>query len=112
MNRQLTILIIALLTALTSFGHTDTTFTKAYRYKTDKFDVAIFPSNYFDLIGGQRFTPTREEIEKAEQSLWTGLKILNKNLVNQSSTPIIHKNLSKYKRQYLGILIKTETEFY
>jgi hypothetical protein len=106
MKRRLTILIFTLLTAFSNFGQTDTTFTKAERYKTNKFDAAIFPSNYFDLIGGQRFTPTRQEIDKAELALQTHLKALNKDLANQTSTPIIHKNLKKYKRQYFGYIDK------
>lgn len=106
MARQLTILMTLLLTVLTSFGQSDTTFTKADRYKTNKFDIAIFPANYYDLIGEQRFTPTREEIDKAELALQNDLKNLNRDLINQSSSPIIHKNLSKYKRQYFGYIDK------
>lgn len=104
MTRRITLLIFTLLTVLSSFGQTDTTFTKAERYKTNKFDVAIFPSYYFDLIGGQRFTPTRQDIDKAEFALLTDLKTLNKDLINQTSTPVIHKNLKKYKRQYFGYI--------
>ena len=104
MTKQLTILIFSLLAVLSSFGQTDTTFTKAERYKTNKFDAAIFPYNYFDLIGGQRFTPTQQEIDKAELVLQTNLKALNKDLVNQTSTPIIHRKLKKYKRQYFGYI--------
>jgi hypothetical protein len=38
--------------------------------------------------------------------LATNLKNLNNQLVNQSSTPITHKKLSKYKRQYFGYIDK------
>ena len=106
MTRTLTILTLILLTTFKGFGQTDTTFKKADHYKTKEFDVAIFPVNYLDLIPGQRFTPTRQEIDKAEIALNNNLKILNKQLVNQSSTPIIHKNLHKYKRQYFGYIDK------
>lgn len=104
MIRTITILTVILLTTCKVFGQTDTTFKKADHYKTKQFDVAIFPSNYFDLIPGQRFTPTRQEVDIAEISLDKDLKSLNKQLVNQSPTPIIHKNLHKYKRQYFGYI--------
>ena len=95
-----------LLTICNSFGQTDTTFKKADHYKTNQYNVSIFAANYLDLIPGQRFTPTRQEIEKAEFVLNNNLQDLNKDLVNQSSTPIIHKNLNKYKRQYFGYIDK------
>jgi len=108
MTRAISILTLILLTTINNFGQTETnmTFNKADHYKTNKFDVAIFPANYFDLIPGHRFSPTRQEIEKAEIALNYNLKILNKQLVNQSSTPIIHKNLHKYKLQYFGYIEK------
>lgn len=106
MTRTITILALFLLATCKVFGQTDATFKKADHYKTKQFDVAIFPSNYFDLIPGQRYTPTRQEIDKAEISLANDLKTLNNPLVNQSSTPIIHKNLNKYKRQYFGYIDK------
>lgn len=106
MTRILTILTLILLTTYNCFGQTDTTFKKADHFKTAKFDVAIFPANYLDLISGQRFTPTRQEVEKVEIALNDNLKVLNKLLVNQSSTPIIHKKLHKYKRQYFGYIDK------
>ncbi len=106
MTSVATILTLILLTTFNCFGQADTTFKKADRYKTNKFDVAIFPANYLDLISGQRFTPTRQEIEKAEIALNNNLKDLNKLLINQSSTPVIHKNLHKYKRQYFGYIDK------
>lgn len=104
MTRTITILTFLLLTTCKVFGQTDTTFKMADHYKTKRFDVAIFPSNYFDLIGGQRFTPTRHDIDKAESALQSDLKTLNKDLINQTSTPVIHKNLKKYKRQYFGYI--------
>lgn len=106
MIRKLIISTLTFLVALTAFGQEDTAFKKADHYKTKKFDVAIFPSNYFALIPGQRFTPTRQEIDRAEISLRYDLKILNKQLLNQSTTPVIHKNLHKYKRQYFGYVDK------
>jgi|SRR5690606_10780589 len=77
--------------------------TVAEHYKTENFDVAIFPKEY-NLFGiEKRFTPTKEEVLLAEKALQTQLKEINKNLPNQSSSPVIHRNLIKYKRQYFGI---------
>lgn len=88
------------------FGQSDSILIAADHYKTKNFDVAIFPSNSKDLISGARFTPTRKEIDEAESALKLKLKELNKNLINQSSTPIIHENLKKYKRQYFGFKLE------
>ncbi|MBN2894135.1 MAG: hypothetical protein JXL97_19850 [Bacteroidales bacterium] len=106
MTRKLIVLAVLALTISLCFGQTDGTFKIADHYKTKEFDAAIFPADYIDLIPGQRFTPTRQEIDKAEIALQNDLKTLNKELENQSSTPIIHKNLHKYKRQYFGYIDK------
>ncbi|MFA7616870.1 MAG: hypothetical protein WCY16_09860 [Weeksellaceae bacterium] len=74
----------------------------AEHYQTEDFDVAIFSKEY-ELYGfGKRFTPAKEEIAMAEQTLKMQLKEINKNQPNQSLSPVIHKNLKKYKRQYIG----------
>jgi len=106
MTHILKILVLLILTSLKCLGQKDTIFKEADHYKTNTFDVAIFPANYIDLIPGKRFTPTRKEIDKAEFILLTDLKKLNKDLINQSSNTIIHKNLTKYKRQYFGYIDK------
>jgi hypothetical protein len=90
MRRALTTLTVILLIILDNFGQVDTTFKMVDHYKTKKFDTAIFPANYLDNIPGQRFTPSRQEIDKAEIGLKNNLKALNNPIVNQSSTPIIH----------------------
>lgn len=74
----------------------------AEHYKTDKFDVAIFPKEYDKFLPEKRFTPSKDEITFAELALENQLKEINKNRPNQSSSPIIDKNLNKYKRQYFG----------
>ena len=74
----------------------------AENYKTSKFDVAIFPRTYIDLIPGKRFTPTKLQIDDAETNLTDQIKNLNRALINQTSGPIIHKRLRNYKRQYFG----------
>jgi hypothetical protein len=97
-------LILLILTSLYCFGQTGPIFKEVDHYKSHKFDVAIFPASYIDLIPGKRFTPTRQEIDLAESILLIDLKTLNKDLFNQSSTPVIHKKLNKYKRQYFGYI--------
>jgi hypothetical protein len=74
----------------------------AEHFKTNDFDIAIFPENHKELISSKRFSPTKEDVLKAEQALQSKLKGINSKLINQSSSPIIHKNLKKYKRQYFG----------
>jgi len=100
------LLTILLLFDLNSFGQIETTVVKIDHYKTKKFDVAIFPTSYIDVFPRKSFTPTRKDIAKAEIALRTELKELNKRQINQQTTPIIHKNLNKYKRQYFGIFDK------
>ncbi len=106
--RQFTSIIILIFWTLVScFGQTETNIVTVDHYKAKKFDVAIFPANYLDLIPGQRFTPTRQEIEKVEISLRQNLEKLNQPLVNQTPKTIIHKKLDKYKRQYFGFVDKS-----
>lgn len=53
----------------------------------------------------KRFTPTIEEIEKAELILKKNLKCINQTRVNQvDNCPIIHKKLKSYRRQYFGYI--------
>ena len=73
------------------------------------FEGYIFPKTYTDFIpienATDRFTPQQEDILKAEEILNEQLANLNRDLLNQTgSCPIIHKKLSKYKRQYIGII--------
>ncbi len=104
MTQILITLTIFILSHLNSFAQTNMSFTTADHYKTNAFDVAIFPAHYYSYTSEQRFTPTREEIDKAESILRKDLKILNKNLRNQYSTPVIHEQLNQYKRQYFGYI--------
>lgn len=77
--------------------------TVAELYKTDLFEAAIFPESYNDiLLSNNRFTPTKEDVEKAEISLIKDLSKINYMEINQSNSPVIHKNLDKYCRQYFG----------
>ncbi|SFI47416.1 hypothetical protein [Halpernia frigidisoli] len=78
----------------------------AKNYKTEKFNIAIFPKSYGKFLPKNRFTPSKIEIDKAELKLLTELKVINKNHINQSSGPVIEENLIKYKRQYFGCIDK------
>jgi hypothetical protein len=76
----------------------------AEHFKTRQFEVAIFPESSNEIMQQKRFTPTKEEILKAENALKSKLKEVNINLENQYNSPIIHRNLKKYKRQYFGYI--------
>ena len=76
----------------------------AENYKTEKFDVAIFPKTYIDLLPEKRFTPTKAQVDLAELELKTKLKVINSKKVNQNSSLIIDENLKKYRRQYFGYI--------
>ncbi len=80
----------------------------AEQLKIEGSNVAVFPEDEGDLwFADSRFTPTREEVEKAETALRENLETLNKDLINQDGSknnPIIHKNLKKYNRQYFGYI--------
>ena len=77
-------------------------------YQTKNSEIAIFPKDAEKLlISDSRFTPTKEDIEKAENALRENLKTINQGLINQDGTkynPVIHKNLRKYRRQYFGYI--------
>ena len=69
----------------------------AEHFKTRQFEVAIFPETSNEIMQQNRFTPTKEEIIKAENALKYKLKETNRGLENQYNSSIIHKNLKKYK---------------
>ena len=77
---------------------------EAEHFKTSDFDVAIFPAEYKDWLPENRFTPTQEQVTIAEGVLKSKLEKLNYLLTNQSSSPVVHKNLNKYLRQYFGYI--------
>lgn len=95
MKRVLSIMTILL--AVFNYGQ-----NSAENFKTTDFDVAIFPEEYSEMMPNKRFSPSQEDVLKAEKALRLKLKEINKDLINQSSSPVIHKNLKKYKRQYFG----------
>ncbi|MEL1246871.1 hypothetical protein [Flavobacterium helocola] len=76
----------------------------AEHFKTRQFEVAIFPESCNEIMQQNRFTPTKEDIIKAENALKSKIKEVNRNFENQYNSPIIHRNLKKYKRQYFGFI--------
>ena len=94
------LLIFALLAGFCMAQEGDTVATY---YKTEKFEAAIFAESSNDLLPGpSRFTPTKEDVNSAEAALAKQLTELNADKQNQGLTPVIDKNLKKYKRQYFG----------
>ena len=80
---------------------------EAEQFITSEFEVAIFPAEYDDiLIPTNRFTPTYEQIIIAEKALQEQLEKVNFQLINQNDSPLIHKNLKRYCRQYFGYIDK------
>ncbi|PWG78245.1 hypothetical protein [Pararcticibacter amylolyticus] len=73
-----------------------------------KIEGYIFPKEYrsslvhFDDVK-ERYTPIKEDVLRVEQLIKEQLVFINKPLINQGGNcPVIHKNLSKYARQYIG----------
>lgn len=80
--------------------------------KTKGFDGYIFPKEYILTAPicnmKDRFTPTAQDVAKAELLLKTQLPEVNSSLINQGNgNPIVHKALKKYKRQYVGFIDNT-----
>jgi hypothetical protein len=93
------ILIFAVL--IFSMGESQTV---AEHYKTENFDVAIFPKEYQLHKYENRFTPTKEEITQAENALNKQFRKFKISKWNLAGGPNILNNLNKYRRQYFGII--------
>jgi hypothetical protein len=104
MRKKLQLFIILLFASATCFAQAKIDSAVAMHYKTNDFDCAIFPASADAFIPAvTRFTPTQQEVEKAELALKTQLEALNTPMVNQpKGCPVIHKNLKNYGRQYFG----------
>ena len=84
-------------------------FSPSTRIVGKNYSGYIFNKDHFVIVdAGQefkRYTPTKEDVYKAEEIIKSNIKQANKNLVNQSGPNlIIHKNLNKYIRQYVGFI--------
>jgi len=102
-NRFFSFFAVVLLLSFSLQARIQDLFNVAELLKTDEYEIAIFPENSKEIFsGGKRFTPSKEEISAAEKALKSQLKELNSDKLNQSDTPVIDKNLKKYRRQYFG----------
>jgi hypothetical protein len=80
--------------------------------KSSKFRGTVFKENYplaklfvSDIDTLKRFTPTKQEIEQAEGILKGQISSVDKSLPKQhQNSPIIHKELNNYFRQYVGLV--------
>lgn len=69
----------------------------------------IFGKDHFVLMTienqQERYTPEKQDIHLAERVLKEGLAVVNNPMNNQGGgCPVIHKNLKKYIRQYVGFV--------
>ncbi|MCC6373053.1 MAG: hypothetical protein IT236_18765 [Bacteroidia bacterium] len=108
MKKQFFLPITLLISTFFYFGQTNTDSVMVDHYVTKKFDVALFPPVYyfpdvtpeiFGKIADNFFTPSRKEVDKAEQALTLQLESINKAF--DPHIPI-YKKLSKFRRQYFG----------
>ena len=76
--------------------------------KTKRFEGVIFDQNKSVFgLDNNRFTPTINDIKKAENILHNQIADLNEQGLNQiDDCPKIHKKLDKYRRQYLVLIDK------
>lgn len=77
--------------------------------KSKNFEGVIFSKDFMlpflsDVTASKRFTPTVEDIERAELLLSKDIKAVNALQLNQGGIkgPVIHENLNRFVRQYFG----------
>jgi len=81
----------------------------SFYVKGKSFTGYVFEKDYFVFMtidySDKRFTPSMKDILLAESILDQNIKRFNTTLKNQpKGYPIIHKNLKKYFRQYVGFI--------
>ncbi len=112
--RNTVIIIIGLSCILTSCKIEASLFTadnSKIAVKINKVRGTVFNNNYRfrnfyvnDVDSTTRWIPDKKDIELAEKILKQQIKKINKNRLNQvGNCPVIHRNLNKYFRQYVGI---------
>jgi len=120
MRTKLSIFILLVVTIiLSSSCSTTIEITKTNKetnlaVKSNKFRGTIFRETYpfimlhvSDVNPASRFTLDGEDIRQAERLLRKQIKDLNSSRPNQEDgSPVIHKNINKYFRQYVGFLNK------
>ena len=99
-------LILVCFSCKSSFEVTERPTDYSTVIKNKHFEGVIFSENadcFLCLLDKKRFSPTLQDISKAEEILKQKLKAENTPLINQGGRcPFIHKNLKNYRRQYFG----------
>lgn len=110
--RQFTIILtfLFLMSCKTTFKIVENPTDYSTVIKKGRVTGVVFKENatcFLCLQDKKRFTPTIEEIEKAELILKRNLKTINQKRINQvHKCPIIHNHLKSYRRQYFGYIDK------
>jgi len=97
------VLLVTMLVGNSVFGQSDIA-KSIDRFKTNSFDVAIFPSGHKDSTVITFFKPSIAVVREAETLLASNIKKLSERKDESMEKPIIHKNLRNYKRQYFGVV--------
>ena len=107
--KRLALFVLISLISFSSYCQKKTDTAIAVHYQTEDFDVAIFPASFNYQHGmikeNRRFTPSKQDIDKAENSLKNNLKDFTLHYREDST---LYKNLNGYKRQYLGYIDSNE----
>lgn len=95
--------LIFLIISLFSFGH------PSFYVKGKCYTGYVFDKEHFVFMtvesSERRFTPSTNDISLVENVLKENISKLNIKLINQPKDfPVIHKNLKKYIRQYVGFI--------
>lgn len=95
--------LIFLIVFLFSFGH------PSFYVHEKCYTGYVFEKEHFVLMSvensEERFTPSANDISLVENVLKKNIANLNIKLINQPKDfPVIHKNLKKYIRQYVGFI--------
>lgn len=81
-------------------------FVAVEHYTTKLFDCAIFPETSPAEIEGKRFSPTHDDVDKAEKALMEDLKSIKASKGAKDAQNEIVTNLPKYKLQIFGYIDK------
>jgi hypothetical protein len=102
MNWLLIFIVLTAISSNTLHGQQD---RSAIRCEGQNYQGFIFDSTYGGH-GMHGFTPSCDDVNKAEKILRLNIKTVNRQGLNQAINrcPVIHKKLQKYIRQYVGFI--------
>lgn len=117
-NCRIFLLLLFVLTAGNTFAQIKTFTEKRSSMHTyikgETFEGVIFSKDFMlpfmaDITKEKRFTPSIEDIDRAEMVLSKNLKSVNALQLNQGGIkgPVIHENLKRFVRQYFGYYTET-----